>query len=172
VHDFVGPLFAVSLLIVFFTFLRDELPRRGDLTWLRRFGGMLGGKEVPSHRFNAGEKVIFWGGVLLLGAIVVGSGLVLDRLVPNLAYLRGDMQLAHMVHAVAAMLMMAMFLGHIYIGTIGMRGAYRAMRNGSVDAEWAEEHHALWYADVKAGRIPAQRTQAPAAQPVKATARP
>ena len=171
-HNFVGPLFAVSLVIVFFTFLRDELPRRGDLTWLRRFGGMLGGKEVPSHRFNAGEKVVFWGGVLLLGAIVVGSGLVLNQLLPNLAYTRDTMQVAHMVHAVAAVLMMAMFLGHIYIGTIGMRGAYRAMRDGSVDAAWAEEHHALWYADVKAGRIPAQRTQAPAPPPVKAAVRP
>jgi formate dehydrogenase subunit gamma len=171
-HNFVGPLFAVSLAIVFFTFLRDELPRRGDLTWLRRFGGMLGGKEVPSHRFNAGEKVVFWGGVLLLGAIVVGSGLVLNQLVPNLAYTRDTMQVGHMIHAVAALLMTALFLGHIYIGTIGMRGAYRAMRDGSVDAEWAEEHHALWYADVKAGRIPAQRTQAPAPQPVKAPVRP
>ena len=171
-HNFVGPLFAVSLAIVFFTFLRDELPRRGDLTWLRRFGGMLGGKEVPSHRFNAGEKVVFWGGVLLLGAIVVGSGLVLNQLVPNLAYTRDTMQVAHMVHAVAAVLMVMLFLGHIYIGTIGMRGAYRAMRDGSVDAAWAEEHHALWYADIKAGRIPAQRTPAPAPQPVKAPAQP
>ena len=171
-HNFIGPLFAVSLAIVFFTFLRDELPRRGDLAWLRRFGGMLGGKEMPSHRFNAGEKVIFWGGVLLLGAIVVGSGLVLDQLVPNLAYLRGDMQLAHMIHAVAALLMTALFLGHIYIGTIGMRGAYRAMRDGRVDAAWAEEHHALWYADIKAGRIPVQRTTAPTPPPIKAPARP
>jgi formate dehydrogenase subunit gamma len=54
--------------------------------------------------------------------------------------------------------MMAMFCGHIYIGTIGMRGAYRAMRTGQVDEAWAEEHHALWYEDIRAGRIPAQRS--------------
>jgi formate dehydrogenase subunit gamma len=171
-HNFAGPLFAVSLAIVFFTFVRDNLPQRGDLAWLRRAGGLFSGTEVPSHRFNAGEKLVFWGGVLLLGAIVVGSGLVLDQLVPNLAYLRGDMQVAHMIHAIAAVLMMAMFIGHIYIGTIGMRGAWRAMRDGGVDAAWAEEHHALWYADIEAGRIPAQRTPAPAPQPVKAAARP
>jgi len=157
-HNFVGPLFAVSLVIVFFTFVRDEFPRRGDLTWLRRFGGMLGGKEVPSHRFNAGEKVIFWLGVLLLGVIVVASGLVLDRVIPGLAYTRDTMQVAHMVHAVATVLMMAMFLGHIYIGTIGMRGAYSAMRNGYVDEGWAQAHHELWYEDIKAGKIPAQRS--------------
>ena len=157
-HNFVGPLFAVSLVIVFFTFVRDEFPRRGDLIWLRRFGGMLGGKEVPSHRFNAGEKVIFWLGVLLLGVIVVASGLVLDRVIPGLAYTRDTMQVAHMVHAVATVLMMAMFLGHIYIGTIGMRGAYSAMRNGYVDEGWAQAHHELWYEDIKAGKIPAQRS--------------
>ena len=164
-HNFVGPLFAVSLVIVFFTFVRDELPRRGDLTWLRHFGGMLGGKEVPSHRFNAGEKVIFWLGVLLLGVVVVGSGLVLDKVIPGLAYTRDTMQVAHMVHAVATMLMMAMFLGHIYIGTIGMRGAYSAMRNGYVDEGWAQAHHELWYDDVKAGNIPAQRSNTPVEPP-------
>jgi formate dehydrogenase subunit gamma len=159
-HNFAGPLFAVSLSIVFFTFVRSNWPRREDLAWLLKGGGLFGGKEVPSHRFNAGEKVVFWGGVLLLGSIVVGSGLVLDQVVPGVAPLRSDMQIAHMTHAVAAVLMMAMFAGHIYIGTIGMRGAYRAMRDGGVDEGWAREHHALWYADIKAGKIPARRTRA------------
>jgi formate dehydrogenase subunit gamma len=157
-HNFFGPLFAVSLVIVFFTFLRDEFPRRGDLTWLLKAGGVFGDKEVPSHRFNAGEKVIFWLGVLVFGAIVVGSGLVMDKLIPGLAYLRPDMQLAHMVHAVAATLMIAMFLFHIYLGTIGMHGAYSAMRHGWVDDAWAHEHHELWHDDVRAGKIPAQRS--------------
>jgi formate dehydrogenase subunit gamma len=119
---------------------------------------MLGKKEVPSHRFNAGEKGMFWVGTLLLGAIIVGSGLVLDKLMPNLVYDRGTMQVAHMVHAVAAALMMAMLLVHIYMGTIGMRGAYRAMRDGYVDENWAQEHHAYWYEDIKSGKIPAQRS--------------
>jgi formate dehydrogenase subunit gamma len=99
--------------------------------------------------------------VLLLGSIVVGSGLVLDQVIPGAAPLRSDMQVAHMTHAVAAVLMMAMFAGHIYIGTIGMRGAYRAMRHGGVDEGWAREHHALWYEDIKAGKIPARRTAQP-----------
>ena len=71
------------------------------------------------------------------------------------------MQLAHIVHAVAAVLIIAMFLGHIYIGTIGMRGAYRAMRTGYVDEAWAREHHRLWYDDIAAGDIPAQRSPPP-----------
>ncbi|MCA3239242.1 MAG: formate dehydrogenase subunit gamma [Curvibacter sp.] len=167
-HNFAGPVFAVSLLIVIGTFVKDNLPRKEDIAWLLKGGGLFSGEEVPSHRFNAGEKVLFWAGVFVLGLIVVGSGLVLDMLIPGLQYLRGDMQIAHMIHAAAAVLMMAMFIGHIYMGTIGMAGAYSAMRTGYVDETWAKEHHELWYADIRAGKIPAQRTQpvAPGA-PVK-----
>ena len=160
-HNFAGPLFAVSVVIVFITFVKDNIPRAEDATWLKKGGGMLSNQEVPSHRFNAGEKVIFWFGVFGLGAIVVGSGLVLDKLIPGLQYVRGDMQIAHMIHAAAAVLMMCMFLGHIYLGTIGMKGAYRAMRDGYVDEDWAHEHHALWAEDVRAGKIPAKRSSSP-----------
>jgi formate dehydrogenase subunit gamma len=157
-HNLVGPLFAVSLIVVIVTFIRDNLPAKGDLTWLLKAGGMFSGNEVPSHRFNAGEKLIFWAGVFVLGLTVVGSGLVLDKLVPGLAYTRGEMQIAHIIHAVAAVLMMTMFLGHIYLGTIGMKGALDAMRTGVVDDAWAKEHHAEWHADVVAGKIARVRT--------------
>jgi formate dehydrogenase subunit gamma len=84
-HNFVGPLFAVSLLIVVFTFVKDNIANAADLVWLAKGGGMLGdGHEVPSHRFNAGEKGMFWWGVCVPGLVVVGSGLVLDKLVPGL----------------------------------------------------------------------------------------
>lgn len=159
-HNFAGPLFAVSLVIVFLTFVRDNFWRREDTRWVARGGGMLGGSEPASHRFNAGEKLVFWLGVLLLGSIVVGSGLVLDGLVPALGETRGQMQVAHMVHMVAVVFMMAMFMGHIYLGTIGMRGAYGAMRTGYVDEGWAHEHHVLWAQDVRAGKIPVQRSGA------------
>lgn len=164
-HNFVGPLFAVTLLVIIFTFAKDNVPRAIDWLWIKKAGGMFSGKEVPSHRFNAGEKLIFWGGVFVLGLTVVASGLVLDQLVPGLLYTRGDMQVAHMVHAIAAVLMMCAFMGHIYLGTIGMRGAYRAMRTGYVSDGWAKEHHELWYDDVRAGKIPAQRSGTPSGQP-------
>jgi formate dehydrogenase subunit gamma len=160
-HNFAGPLFAVTLVIVIVTFVRDNLPAKGDMQWLMRGGGLLGEHEVPSHRFNAAEKALFWMGVFLVGLVVVGSGLVLNKLIPGLGDTRGQMQIAHMVHAVASIVMMAMFLGHIYIGTIGMKGAYRGMRTGYVDEGWAKEHHEWWYDDIKAGKIPAQRSAKP-----------
>ena len=173
VHNFVGPLFAVSLVVVIVTFARDNLPSKEDITWLLKGGGLFGGHEVPSHRFNAGEKVLFWSGVFLFGLLVAGSGVFLDKIVPAVEYTRANMQVAHMIHAAAAVLMMAMFMGHIYMGTLGMDGAYKAMKTGYVDETWAKEHHELWYDDIKAGKIPAQRSaNNPASsavnQPVKA----
>ncbi len=168
-HNFAGPVFAVSVVIVIATFIKDNFPQRGDLTWLLKGGGMFGGGEVPSHRFNAGEKGLFWVGVFVLGLIVVGSGLFLDQLVPGFLFTRGEMQVAHMIHAGASVLMMAAFLGHIYMGTLGMKGAFSAMRTGYVDEAWARDHHEYWAEDVRAGKIPAQRSQQAAAPLVKPT---
>jgi formate dehydrogenase subunit gamma len=158
-HNFAGPLFAVSLLIMFFTFLRDNWPQKGDWNWLLKGGGLFSGEPPPANRFNAGEKIVFWGGVFLLGLVVVSSGFVLDKLLPGLAYERATMQVAHMVHVVATVFMMVMFLGHIYLGTVGTQDAYKAMSTGYVDETWAKDHHAYWYEDIKAGRIPAQRSK-------------
>jgi formate dehydrogenase subunit gamma len=160
-HNFAGPVFAVSLVIIFLTFVRDNWPQKGDMKWLLSFGGAFDKKShpPPAHRFNAGEKVVFWFGVFLLGAIVVGSGLVMDQLIPGLLYERGTMQVTNMIHGVAAVLMMTMFALHIYLGTIGMAGAYKAMRTGYVDETWAREHHEYWYEDIRTGKIPAQRSQ-------------
>ena len=169
IHNFMGPLFVVTTIFMIVTFIRSNWPSAADLKWLVRAGGLFGGKEVPSHRFNAGEKVVFWGGVLFLGSIVIGSGLYLDKLIPGVDYLRGDMQIAHMIHGVATLFMTALIMGHIYIGTLGMQGAYKAMREGYVDETWAREHHELWYDDIVAGKIPAQRSAtAPAVRPLPA----
>jgi formate dehydrogenase subunit gamma len=151
-HNFTGPVFVITTVLVFLTFLRDNLWRAYDWHWVRRFGGMLSGHEVPSGKYNAGEKIWFWLGVLLLGVLVSASGLVLDF--PNFDQTRATMQIANVVHLVAAALFIMMGLGHIYIGTLGMEGAYDAMRTGYVDETWAREHHEYWYNDIKAGKIP------------------
>ena len=159
VHNFIGPLFAVSLLIVIITFVKDNIANKADLNWLMKAGGMLSEHEVPSHRFNAGEKGVFWWAVTIPGLIVVLSGLVLDRLVPGFGAFRNEMQIASMVHAVMALWITVMLIGHIYMGTVGTRGALEGMKTGYVTEGWAQEHHELWYNDVKAGKIPVQRSQ-------------
>ncbi len=162
VHNFIGPLFAVSLLIVIGIFVKDNIANAADLNWLKKLGGMLGDKQVPSGRFNAAEKGVFWWAVTIPGLLVVISGLVLDLLVPGLGLLRSDMQIASMVHSAMAFWIAAILIGHIYMGTIGTRGALEGMKTGYVTEGWAKEHHELWYNDVKAGKIPAQRGSAPA----------
>jgi formate dehydrogenase subunit gamma len=158
-HNFIGPVFAVSLGVAFVVWLRDNLPAKGDLEWLMKGGGLFSkGSHVASNRFNAGEKVWFWLGVFLLGIVTIASGFVMNHLVPGMSYTRGAMQLAHIVHAVATIAFMAMAMGHIYIGTLGTQDAYKAMRTGYVDEAWAEQHHEYWYKDIKAGKIPAHRT--------------
>jgi formate dehydrogenase subunit gamma len=157
-HNFAGPLFAVSLVVMIFTYVRDNFPAKEDLTWLLKGGGLLSKQHVKAGRFNAGEKLLFWLGVFSLGLIVVASGLVMNKLVPGLSYERGMMQIAHMVHAVATIAMMVLFMGHIYLGTIGTEGTLEGMRTGYVDESWAKEHHALWLEDIKAGKISASRT--------------
>ncbi|MFB0899442.1 MAG: formate dehydrogenase subunit gamma [Polaromonas sp.] len=157
-HNFAGPLFAVSMVVVFVTFLKDNWPEKGDWQWVLKGGGMLGGHAPATNRFNPGSKAIFWGGVFFLGLIIIASGFVMDKIVPGLIYERGTMQIAHMAHAVTSVLMLAMFLAHAYLGSVGMEGAYEGMRHGYVDEAWAKEHHEYWYDDIKSGKIPAQRT--------------
>jgi formate dehydrogenase subunit gamma len=157
-HNFVGPLFSVTLIIIFLTFVKDNFPKAGDLNWLLKAGGLFSksGAHVPSGRFNAGEKIVFWGGVVVLGIIVATTGFILDF--PNYGQTRGDMQEAWSWHSIAALAFVGMIVGHIYIGTLGTEGAYAAMKTGYVDESWAKEHHEYWYDDVKSGKVPAHRT--------------
>jgi formate dehydrogenase subunit gamma len=149
-HNFVGPVFMFSILVFITTFIRDNFPRAYDLTWLVKGGGVLNGEVVPAGRFNAGEKIWFWGGVIGLGAVSSASGLVLDF--PNFDQPRSLMMLANIVHVVAALWYIMWASTHIYLGTVGTTGAYEGMRNGYVDETWAREHAQYWYDDVKSGR--------------------
>lgn len=143
VHNFVGPVFAFCTVMMFVTFVKDNFPKGHDLKWLTKFGGLLTDEHVPSDRFNAGEKVWFWLGVTLLGIVVSITGFILNF--PNFEQGRELMQQANVIHAVAAVLFLTMALSHIYLGTVGVEGAYEAMRTGYVDEIWAKEHHEYWY---------------------------
>lgn len=160
-HNFIGPLFMVSMVLLAIIFVRWNLPAKGDLTWLMRFGGMLSGKEVPSGRFNAGEKGWFWVGLIGLGTLMSVTGLIM--LFPNFDQVRTTMQQANIVHAIGAVAFVAMSFAHIYIGTVGMQGALDGMRTGYSDEVWVKEHHEYWYNDVKAGKAGIGGQAAPAA---------
>ncbi len=149
VHNFVGPVFAFCTILLFVTFVKDNFPKAEDIKWLTKAGGMLSGEHVPSGRFNAGEKVWFWLGVTLLGIVISVTGFILNF--PNFEQGRLLMQQANVIHSIAAVLFVIMGMSHIYLGTVGVEGAYESMRTGYVDEAWAKEHHEYWYQDAVAG---------------------
>jgi formate dehydrogenase subunit gamma len=162
-HNFVAPLFAVSLVVFILMFIRDNLPKAYDFTWFAKAPAFLAGKHVPSGRFNGGEKAWFWGGVVVLSSALVVSGAIL--LFPNFDQVRSTMQQASIVHMIAAVLVISAAIGHIYMGTLGVDGAYQAMRSGYVDEVWAREHHEYWYNEVKGGAKPSPGGAVPAGAP-------
>jgi formate dehydrogenase subunit gamma len=162
-HNFVAPLFAVSLVVFILIFIKDNLPKLHDFTWFAKAPGFFAGKHVPSGRFNGGEKAWFWGGVVVLSIALVVSGAVL--LFPNFDQVRATMQLASIVHMIAAVLVIAAAIGHIYMGTVGVDGAYQAMRSGYVDEVWAREHHEYWYNEIKGGAKASPGGAVPAGAP-------
>lgn len=156
-HNFVGPVFLLSVLVFIALFVKDNIWQAIDALWIRKAGGLMSGEHVPSHRFNFGEKTWFWFGVVLLGLVVSGSGLILNF--PNFEQGRLLMQQANIVHTVGALIMMSLSLAHIYIGTVGMESAIDGMKTGFVDEAWAREHHELWY---EAAKRKAANTEEPA----------
>jgi formate dehydrogenase subunit gamma len=149
-HNFVGPLFIFALVIFITLFIRENIWKSYDGAWLGKAGGMLSGEHVPSGKFNAGEKGLFWMLVVGLCSVISVTGLILNF--PNWNQGREAMQLANLIHAACAILAMAMACFHIYLGTVGMQGALSAMKTGYVDETWAREHHQYWYDEVKAGK--------------------
>jgi len=147
-HNFIAPLFIVSVIAMVALYVRHNLPKSYDFQFLiNAWNVMARGKHVPSGKFNAGEKLWFWGGVVGLSVIVIWSGLIL--LFPNFDQTRAVMQEAWIWHVCAALLYVSISFGHIYLGTIGLEGSYQAMRTGDVDEVWAREHHEYWYNEVK-----------------------
>jgi formate dehydrogenase subunit gamma len=147
VHNFVSFSFVVGLILIVELWIKDNIPRKMDIEWLKEGGGFIKSKHPQAGRFNAGEKLVFWF-ALGAGAAVVVSGYLL--MFPFYVTDIAGMQVAQMVHAVVAVLFVAVILAHIYIGTLGMEGAFEAMGEGTVDLNWAKEHHGLWLEEMRA----------------------
>jgi len=159
-HNYLSFPFTLGVVLIFLLWIAGNIPNRVDIEWFKRGGGMMGDDHPPAYRFNGGQKLIYWIVVLGGGAMAV-SGYVL--IFPFYGTDIQSMQNAEMVHGVIAMLFIAAMLGHIYIGTIGMEGAFEAMGEGTVDINWAKEHHKLWLEQESARTGPNQSQRQPAA---------
>jgi formate dehydrogenase subunit gamma len=161
-HHYLSFPFTLGVVLIFLMWVAGNIPNNVDIDWLKRGGGLVGHDHPPAQRFNAGQKLIYWI-VVLGGAAMAASGYVL--IFPFYGTDVQAMQNAEMVHGIVAMLFIAAMLAHIYIGTIGMEGAFEAMGEGTVDVNWAKEHHSLWLEaeGARSGQTAAQRQ--PSASP-------
>lgn len=162
-HNYLSFPFTIGVVLIFLMWLAGNIPNRVDIEWLKRGGGIVGHDHPPAYRFNAGQKAIYWIVVIGGGAVAI-SGYVL--MFPFYGTNIASMQNAQMVHATVAVLFIAVMLAHIYIGTIGMEGAFEAMGEGTVDVNWAKEHHSLWLQEemtkAKSGEVPQRPLSTPA----------
>ena len=185
VHNNVSWAFMLGLVFVFVLWVIHNLPHPTDIKWIAQGGGIFSDKHPPARKFNAGQKVIFWS-VILLGASISASGLSLlfpfelplfaktfaalnaigapgwvgmaplpETLTPH-----QEMQFSQAWHAIVSFVLMAIIIAHIYIGTVGMEGAYDAMGSGEVDEAWAHQHHKLWLEEMQAKKAKGQTTPA------------
>ena len=157
VHNILGPLFPFALIFMFVNLVRRNLYEKGDLAWVAKGGGMLGGGHVSAGKFNAGEKILFWA-TIFLGIGISVTGYVLDF--PNIAswvlatsteftQYRHVMGYAHVIHSVIAVLFIALAFGHIFLATLFVPGTLSSMTSGKVDSNWAKEHHDRWYEEIR-----------------------
>ena len=140
-HNYLSFPFTIGVVLIFLMWIAGNIPNKVDVEWARRGGGLIGHDHPPAYRFNAGQKAIYWI-VVIGGGLVAASGYVL--MFPFYTTGIEGMQMAQIVHAIVGVLFIAAMLAHIYIGTIGMEGAFEAMGSGEVDVNWAREHHSLW----------------------------
>tara|TARA_R110002020_G_scaffold424896_3_gene634311 strand:- start:75627 stop:76811 length:1185 start_codon:yes stop_codon:yes gene_type:complete len=169
IHNNISWAFIVALVIIFIFWVMHNLPDRTDLNWLAKGGGIFGGGHPPAKKFNAGQKLIFWS-VIVLGTSISVSGLSLlfpfeinlfnatfghlndwgvtgwvglDPL-PYPLTPQEEMQYAQLWHAIVSLVLTAIIFAHIYLGSVGMEGAFDAMGTGEVEEQWAREHHSIW----------------------------
>ena len=168
-HNYIAFAFMLGIVMMFVLWVKDNFPNKYDLGWIATGGGMFGGsRHADTERFNFGQKVIFWT-VVLGGGSLSFSGLCLmfpfeiAPFGPTFGVLKSfgvnvptdvtalqETQLSLAWHGSMGVLMIAIIIGHIYIGSLGMEGAIDAVGSGRVDLNWAREHHNVWAARVEA----------------------
>jgi formate dehydrogenase subunit gamma len=162
-HNYLSFPFTIGVVLIFLMWIGGNIPNKVDIQWLKRGGGMVGHDHPPAYRFNAGQKAVYW--IVVIGGsavAVTGYQLMFPFYVSGIE----GMQVAQIVHSIVAVLFVAVMLAHIYIGTIGMEGAFEAMGTGTVDVNWAKEHHSLWFEEQSARTGPndSQPQPVPAAE--------
>jgi formate dehydrogenase subunit gamma len=160
-HNYLSFAFTIGVVVMFLMWLGRNFPTAADVTWVKQAGGMFDKDDSthpPAYKFNAGQKMLFWLIMMASAAMIVTGFMLLFPFYYGLNI--GDMELAEVFHGVVGMLFVSLVVAHIYLGTLGMEGAFEAMSQGTVDVNWAKEHHNLWYAEEVQGSAKGRAKQA------------
>ena len=144
-HNYLSFAFTVGVVLMFLMWVGENFPTAADAEWVKEGGGMFDKEDKthpPAWKFNAGQKILYWLVILASAAMMISGFMLMFPLYGGLTV--GNMELAEIFHGTVGVLFVALILAHIYLGTIGMEGAFDAMGNGNVDLNWAKEHHNLW----------------------------
>ncbi len=143
IHNYLSFAFTIGVVLMFLMWIGQNFPTAADIQWFKMGGGMgKSHKRAPAHKFNGGQKLLYWFIVLGGAAMIITGYMLLFPFYYGMGV--GDMELAEIFHGIVGMLFIALILAHIYLGTLGMEGAFESMSEGTVDLNWAKEHHNLW----------------------------
>lgn len=158
-HNYLSFAFTIGVVLMFLMWIGQNFPTAADIKWLKMGGGMFSksGEHAPAWKFNAGQKMLYWFVVIGGGAMIVSGFLLMFPFYGDLTV--SGMELTQIVHGVVGVVFIALIIAHIYIGTLGMEGAFEAMSDGTVDMNWAKEHHPLWVEEEMQRGASAGRTQ-------------
>jgi formate dehydrogenase subunit gamma len=158
-HPWFGLLFDILFLFQFLNWFSPMRWTDADRRWMRRVKAYASNQQKTEPQdvgfFNGGQKIYFW--VIAFSAVlflITGLLLWFDHVIG-----RWLVAVSYVLHDIAALIMLAGFIIHIYEGTAAAPGTFQSMTNGTVTEEWAWTHHPAWYGDVT-GRDPGQDYEA------------
>ena len=147
-HPWFSLVFTIAFGFQFFNWLALMRWTSADSRWLRRIRAYVLNRETrelpETDFFNGGQKLYFW--LIVLSTVIfliTGSLLWFDHVVP-----RWLVAVSYILHDLAALLMLAGFIIHIYEGTAAQPGTFHSMVDGTVTKDWARTHHPAWYKEV------------------------
>jgi formate dehydrogenase subunit gamma len=157
IHAISTLLFVISILPMFFMWVRWMFVHWDDFKWMMILGGYLNKdkKPVPAGKFNAGQKMWFWlatlGGLVMIlsGAAIFFQDFKLEILtqyaISQIDFLRANA----IIHNVLGMGVLALFLTHVYMSVFAIKGAIHSIITGYKEEEEVEILHSTFYKKLK-----------------------
>lgn len=141
IHIINAMVFAVIAVFMFLIWVKDMFPTLYDIKWIFILGGYLSKKKkpVPAGKFNAGQKAWFWlatvgGGIMAYtGYIIWGMNGDLDTV-----------RLYTIVHNVLGMVLISLFLTHLYMSLFAIKGSLHSMISGYKPKEEVDILHSRY----------------------------